>query len=141
MRYLTTLCACGILGAVITRPALAQQAGTTSTADTAAQTDSIPVGPPEGGHWDINTPPDFLLRKITLTKKQQDSVIVLSRPLEAAIKQAFARGGGGWNPEDRQLIQKFAGRRQKAIRALLTPEQQAIFDANVKRNAEAEANR
>lgn len=71
---------------------------------------------------------EMLFRGITLSEAQQAKV----DSIQAAGREAMqaAMGGGMQDPTARQRMQELREKQMADIRAVLTPEQQAVFDTN-----------
>lgn len=97
------------------------------------------VAEAQGGRRGGNrmNPAQMLLRDITLTADQQVKVDTLVAKYDADMA-AFRRrtGGNGPTEESRAEMMKMRTGLQTDLRAVLTVEQQAVFDRNVQAMAE-----
>lgn len=81
---------------------------------------------------------DRLFEGITLSAEQKDKVKAVEekfRPRMEAMREEMrgAMQGGAPNPELRQKMTALNTEQRDALRAVLTPDQQKVFDENVKK--------
>ncbi len=103
-------------------------------ASTAAAQGGQGGGPPQGGGMGQQGQQrmnEMLFKDITLTETQKakvDSIQVKQREDQRALMQG---GGGMQDPATREKMMELRTKSNAAIRAVLTAEQQAVFDKNL----------
>ena len=99
-------------------------------------------GPPRGGGRAMNPTP-MLLENITLTADQQVEVDMISAryTAEMAAFREKMQAGGGDMQAAREEMQKMRTKLQTELRAVLTAEQQSVFDRNVEAMAQRQQRR
>ena len=93
-----------------------------------------PQGGPQGGPgMRGGRGTQMLFEGITLTEAQQKSVQDISGKYREQMMALMPNGMGGGPPDDatRAKMNDLRTKQQAEIRALLTPEQQTVFDKNV----------
>lgn len=86
-------------------------------------------GNPEGRAAMQQRQNEMLFRGITLSDAQKAKIDSIQTAGREAM-QAAMQGGGMQNPEARQRMQEMREKQMADIRAVLTPEQQTVFDTN-----------
>jgi Spy/CpxP family protein refolding chaperone len=92
-------------------------------------------GPPQGGQGGGNRQMEMMMQGITLTDAQKtkvDSIVAASRAESMKMRQDMQAAAGG--PPDPAMMDKMRAittKRNDAIKAVLTPDQQAIFAKNL----------
>ena len=84
-----------------------------------------------------------LLKDITLTDSQKDQVKTIREkylPQQQEIRKA-AQGTGTYDDATRAKVQDLRSKQAAEIRAILTPDQQAIFDRNLAAIRDREAHK
>lgn len=128
--------------------AVASVAGAQGTPP-AAQPQGAPQGPqggpPQGGMRG-GRGMQMLFEGITLTDEQQTKLQGINEKYRDQMRALFPNGRGGGPPDDatRAKIDDIRAKQNAEIRALLTTEQQAIFDKNLaeaKKRSEQMGNR
>ncbi|HUF26355.1 MAG TPA: hypothetical protein VMM18_05165 [Gemmatimonadaceae bacterium] len=88
-------------------------------------------GPPGGGRGGMGgNPGRMLMQNITLTAEQQVRVDSISAKYQAEMTAMRQGGGGGMSDEARQRMMESRTKLQADLRAVLTAEQQKVFDEN-----------
>lgn len=97
-----------------------------------------------GGGGRMN-PAQMLLQDVTLTAAQQAQVDSVSAKYTAEMtafrEKMQAGGGGGMTAESRAEMAKMRTTLQTSLRAILTAEQQVVFDRNVEAMAQRQQRR
>ena len=88
-------------------------------------------GPPQGGMRGRGM--QMLFEGITLTEAQQAQVRTISEKYRAQMRELMPNGMQGGPPDDatRAKMEDLRGKQNAEIRALLTGDQQTIFDKNL----------
>ena len=90
-------------------------------------------GPPGGGQGGAQRAMEMMMQGITLTDAQKakvDSIVSASREEGMKLRQE-AQAAGGMSDEMRAKMMANTTKRNDAIKAVLTPEQQAVFTKNL----------
>ncbi len=91
-------------------------------------------GPPGGGQAGAQRAMEALMQGITLTEAQKakvDSIVAASREEGGKLRQEAQAAGGPPSPEMMEKLRAVTTKRNEAIKAVLTPEQQEQFAKNL----------
>ncbi|MBI2407784.1 MAG: Spy/CpxP family protein refolding chaperone [Gemmatimonadetes bacterium] len=91
-------------------------------------------GPPGGGQGGAQRAMEAMMQGITLTDAQKakvDSIFTASREESMKMRQEAQAAGGPPSEEMRAKFMAVTTKRNEAIKAVLTPEQQAVFTKNL----------
>jgi Spy/CpxP family protein refolding chaperone len=91
-------------------------------------------GPPAGGQGGGNRQMEAMMKDITLSPAQQakvDSIVAASRAESTKMREEMTASGAPPGPEMMEKMRAVTTKRNDAIKAVLTPEQQAVFATNL----------
>jgi Spy/CpxP family protein refolding chaperone len=103
------------------------------TATTAMAQGGPPGGAP-GGQGGANRQMEAMMKDITLSPAQQvkvDSIVAASRAESMKMREEMTAGGAPPGPEMMEKMRAVTTKRNDAIKAVLTPDQQTVFATNL----------
>lgn len=100
-----------------------------------ATTATAQGGPPQGGGQGLGARQmEMMMKDITLSGAQKtkiDSIVAAARAENMKMREEMQAAGGQPTPEMREKMMAVTAKRNDAIKAVLTAEQQAVFAKNL----------